>query len=994
MAGRISRVWMLCVLGLGCLALSGFGSSTDYGDVVLTGGFMAGHFSEVWDLTKGDMYIIFTVNLTGLVDDFGGNAHAWSELGVRTIGYGDFNPTWQAEGAGVWLATDYDWTANTFDPDPPGSPTLDLDDKLILQKAGGHGEADYNLPGVPPNPGANHRIWFDRDGVDQWQAQSPLAVDGGTYNTQGIYYIVIRLHATSSTTGEAYMTVNGLDQGFEVDGNWNTMELTPAGMTFTGDMTQMQVFYGLYGYGATHVVQFGDIGVVLTDVVWVDDDWAGSAVGDRVDGHYFGYDAFATVQDGVDHVGRSTVNVGLGVFVEQVEIDKNLTLQGSSWETIIQAPNTLTEYFETPKAGGGTNRNYPIIYVHDADDVTIRDLAVDGAGKGNANYRFIGIGFHNAGGTVDTVEVFGIRDTPFSGSQHGVAIYAYNEDGTPRTLTISNSFLHDFQKNGMALVGSGLTVRVEGNTVVGVGPSGTIAQNGIQVTYGAGGIISGNVVRDIWWTGPTWTASGILAGDTSADLEIVGNEVTNSQTGIYAYDTTGQLLIAYNRIENGNWNLILYNTPGAVVQFNAITGSGDGSWTDSSPNATLNWWGAAGGPSVDEDEDGTFEYAGGGEILYGNFIYSPWLGSDPDGDPTKPGVQVTGPMLIIVAPVGPEPTGGYLNTAIAGANELPFADTIEVRHGEYDASEPITGPVTILSEPGSASNTFLTGDMTLGAAGILIGRMGQGFTIHGNLTVPSGVDASTIRINWNNILGTVTNAGLGTLDATYNWWGGAHPATRTVGSVNYYPYLPAAVDEVLAFMARHGLDADAAIFLMARGGLTGEGMLILDLMNRFGLSEADIEALLGEYGFFRLSHALDFSMDYDDFVRLLLGYGAVPAGGAGMFVDLGVAGGAGSFQGRIVDAIYEVGQPIFVSFELLDFQGNPVTGIGAWVTLVQLHEDGRKTIWYWNAARYNPATGLHELSIPTVGLPQGYYSLLIGFRDGTKEETLIQIVAE
>ncbi len=66
-------------------------------------------------------------------------------------------------------------------------------------------------------------------------------------------------HATSATTGEAYMNINGLNQGFETDGNWNTVELTPAGMTFGGDMTKMQVFYGIYGYGATHSVNFQDI---------------------------------------------------------------------------------------------------------------------------------------------------------------------------------------------------------------------------------------------------------------------------------------------------------------------------------------------------------------------------------------------------------------------------------------------------------------------------------------------------------------------------------------------------------------------------------------------------------------------------------------------------------------------------------------------------------------------------------------------------------------
>lgn len=233
-----------------------------YTDVALSGGFQAGHFPEVWDLTACDLTLSFTYDATGLVDDFGGDAHAWAELGVRQFGYGDFNPTWQAEGAGVWLATDYHWAANTFDPDPPEFPTLDIDDKLILQKAGGHGEGDYNLPSTPPNPWANHAVWFDRDGVDQWQAQMWGAIDGVTYNTGGTYDIVITLHANDASSGTAYMTINGEPQGFYVP-NWHSgpADLMPAGMTFTGDMRQMQVFYGLYGYGATHAVEFNDITV-------------------------------------------------------------------------------------------------------------------------------------------------------------------------------------------------------------------------------------------------------------------------------------------------------------------------------------------------------------------------------------------------------------------------------------------------------------------------------------------------------------------------------------------------------------------------------------------------------------------------------------------------------------------------------------------------------------------------------------------------------------
>ena len=189
-----------------------------------------------------------------------GEETAWATTGDKEFEganwatYFTYKPIKDA-GSGLWLATDYDWTVNTFDPDPPGAPNLDLDDKLILQRRGGYGEGDYNLPSTPPAPGNNHRVWWDRDGVDPWQNDK-------TANTGGIYQIVIRLHATSDTAGTAYMNIRGLDQGFETDGNWNTIELTPAGMTFTGDMKHLQVFYGLWGYGATpHSISFKNITV-------------------------------------------------------------------------------------------------------------------------------------------------------------------------------------------------------------------------------------------------------------------------------------------------------------------------------------------------------------------------------------------------------------------------------------------------------------------------------------------------------------------------------------------------------------------------------------------------------------------------------------------------------------------------------------------------------------------------------------------------------------
>lgn len=372
---------------------------------------------------------------------------------------------------------------------------------------------------------------------------------------------------------------------------------------------------------------------------------------------------------------------------------------------------------------------------------------------------------------------------------------------------------------------------------------------------------------------------------------------------------------------------------------------------------------------------------------------------DPDGDPILPGVQVTGPMLIIVDDVGPEPAGGYLNAAIRGANELPYADTIEVRHGDYDASEPITDPVTIVSEEGSASNTVLTGNLSFLSTGIRLGRLRRGFTITGNITVGAGVDAFTIHINWNDILGMVINEGDGVLDATYNWWGGRHPILdgATEGRVNVYPYLPRPSDEVIEFMDDHDLTPDEALlvlWLLDQGVPERQAFTVLELVRAFGLTRREALELVREYGLGRVQHALRRTRDFQEFLRLLLGYSAEPAGGAAGFLDQTVAGGAGAYQGLVIQAVYRVGDPIGISFSLTDYTGEPVTDALCTVTVVRLAEDGHQAVLSLHVIPYNPDTGLYELTLPTDDLGPGYYILYFGFGDGTSEEVLTQLVEE
>ena len=974
------------LLAVGCLLTlnaGALGSSVDYPNQTLAGGYAAGHFGDVWDLTKADLVILVKVDMTGMIDELGSGAHAWSEIGVHDLTGGDFNPN----GKGVWLATDYNYAVNGLVPNPGSA---DLDDKFILQKTSGHGEGDYSLPSTPPAPGNNYGVWFDRDGVDPWQAGYWGAGNGTTYNTNGLYQMVIRLHAETATSGTAYLTVNGVNQGFYTAGWKNAQpEIYPAGMRFTGDLAHLQVFYGLYGYGATHTVQFGNTAVVFKDVVWVDKDWVGTPAGTKVDGHYYQYDAFSAIQDGATSVGASgTVNVADGTYVEQVEVTKDLTLQGSGSATVVQAPNTLTKYFSTPG-----NKNYPIIYIHDANDVTLRGLVVDGGGKGNVNYRFIGIAFSNAGGTVDQVEVKGIENTPFSGSQHGVGIYAYNADGTPRSLVISNSYIHEFQKNGIALSGNGLTVDVKGNTVTGAGKTGSIAQNGIQVASGAGGAVEGNSVSGVWYTGAYWGSTGILIIGAAPGIQVLGNNVVESQMGINS--DTDSTVIERNTIRDSDWSIVLLGANGEV-HYNSIAGSASGFWTDYAADATLNWWGSPSGPWADTNADGVAEYAGGGDAVYGPAAFSPWLGSDPDGNPAAPGVQITSPLLIVVAPVGPVPTGGYLNAAIGGANSIPGVDAIQVQPGSYAATSAITDGARITSSGGACSTT-LTGNIALNVANILLGRFAEGFTIAGDITVGIGVDASTSHINWNNLQGTVTNNGLGTLDATYNYWGVLNPGTKTVGLVLWVPFLPVDVCTVIGYMSEYHLDPDAAIafatFLLNQRGM-GDPALALAVANQYGISLEEAATLIREYGSFRVFWAMQLSPDYEGFTRQLLGYAMNGGGAGGGILDQGIAGGGGSINGVALEASYTVGEPIHIAFTLTDpITGGIVSNAIATLSVVRVNTGDVTEFISWEMIPYDAASGQYALTYATAALVPGTYDLFIGTNDGQQKQIRIQVTA-
>jgi len=672
-------------------------------------------------------------------------------------------------------------------------------------------------------------------------------------------------------------------------------------------------------------------------IVYVDDAWVGLAHGTEVEpGKYVGGNAFGIITEGLDGVRTGgVVQVLPGTYTERLTIGKPVVVVG------------------------GDPNDRPLVDLPDGDNAGITILASNVVLEGLDIRKLDSAGWSNTIILVDrggswlpgyeiVHEDITFRDLLIEGGRRGMVVTAGN-------LTIEDCVFDGQIRDAIYLNAvSGLTT-ITGNTFLGAQDSkkAILFENFSSNDPGVSGIIDiiGNtsVGKNNFLVYNQW-----LHLDDRVALRVIGNVIREpGSTAIDIYnlnpavniDKLDSILVAYNSFE------------GIPADKYAVRNRS----LDVIINAALNWWESINGPAHADNPDAN------GAAVSDNVIFSPWLGLDPDGDPLTPGVQITGPQLIIVAPVGPEPTtgngnAGYLNQAIAGSNELPYTDTIEVRHGTYDASEPITDGVNMVSEPGSASHTTLNGNMTIGANNVFIGLPLQGFRVNDNITVEDLVDASSCSINWSDLYGSVTNNGTGTFNAKYNYWGTQEFAVidaRTFGDVDVYPYLPKNADE-----------SYNDIVALIDGGTVG-----------------NIDQAIEQ---------LHFMVRQGQNVGELIRY--LAAAGAGVFqalpaqarMALGRAAGGGGAIGTGAGGIYTVGDIIEDSVVLTDpVSGEPITDVAVTVSLMS--EDG--TLAFWGCAVYDETIGEYVYSIDTSGLAPGTYELIVQSNDGQSVAVTVEVEA-
>lgn len=201
----------------------------------------------------------------------------------------------------------------------------------------------------------------------------------------------------------------------------------------------------------------------------------------------------------------------------------------------------------------------------------VENLTIDTNALANAcdagDDRLRGILFEGASGVIEHNTVLNINQGT-SGCQEGNGIEVRNApfDGThPNTQQVGVYYntVTSYQKGGIIVNGDVLT-EVQHNTVTGLGPVNFIAQNGIQLGYGAAGYVENNTIWGNVYTPATYGSGGILIYGGGDNIHIDENTISVSDIGIWLAGGD-DLKVTSNTVASSTWDAIALDDQGGSV---------------------------------------------------------------------------------------------------------------------------------------------------------------------------------------------------------------------------------------------------------------------------------------------------------------------------------------------------------------------------------------------------------------------------------------------
>lgn len=271
----------------------------------------------------------------------------------------------------------------------------------------------------------------------------------------------------------------------------------------------------------------------------------------------------ASIQAAVDAANPGdVVQLAAGTYVQEVKVvSKSLTIQGAGRDlTIIRAPDATIRLNQSFVFGSTW---WTILLVDNqaapaTQTVTIADLTVDGSNQQDtlippiygSSDRFVGIGFHQAGGTVRNVRVTSMRQSANFNELAGTGIV--NASSTVAvSFDVEDSLVDFYQRGGIDFRGATLTANVSGTTVdrgyVLTPNTSTATPNGIQYSLGAGGSVTGSAVNRNVSTVADVVATGVILF-SAGSVSVAGNTFDGNDVGLYALQAPDPLVVDGNTV--------------------------------------------------------------------------------------------------------------------------------------------------------------------------------------------------------------------------------------------------------------------------------------------------------------------------------------------------------------------------------------------------------------------------------------------------------------
>jgi hypothetical protein len=305
---------------------------------------------------------------------------------------------------------------------------------------------------------------------------------------------------------------------------------------------------------------------------------------------------YSTIQSAVSAAGTaagSTINVCASTYREQVAIEKAVTVKNAGGPVTVALPATPAS---STTACDNTPEEQDVISICVAGKVKLSGLTVEGRWpSGTCNDNLFGI-FAGGGANVSIIntQVTHAGAEPINGCQGGVGIQIGRAlTKQVASATVTNVLVTGYQKNGIDLAYTGSKGTIKKATVKGAGKEiqpgepTNIAQNGIEIAFGASGKILESTISENECENPvcgpeslTQTQStGVLFFEEAKSSSVSKSTIEKNDIGVYHFagveTTKPQATIVGNNLVEDRDEGVELDQGFATVNENTITGPGN-----------------------------------------------------------------------------------------------------------------------------------------------------------------------------------------------------------------------------------------------------------------------------------------------------------------------------------------------------------------------------------------------------------------------------------